>query len=138
MSTLDTRNFTKTRPPRFPYAQAASLVLPGWDISLVFAGTDRAKHLNEKLRGKDYVPNVLSYQSGHKSGEIIICPAVAKKQAPDYDMPYSVFVGYLFIHGLMHLAGGRHGTTMESQERAVLARLIDNIPTHGTTHRNRH
>ena len=137
MSTLDTRNFTRSPVPRFPYAKAASLALPGWDISLVFAGEARAKHLNEVLRNKDYVPNVLSYQSGPKSGEIIICLNEAKRQAPSFDMSYTVFVGYLFIHGCFHLAGKRHGTTMEHQERALLARLIDIPSSTHATHRHR-
>ncbi len=138
-STLETRNFTRGPIPRFPFAKAMSHVLPGWDISLVFAGEARAKHLNEVLRSKDYVPNVLSYALGPKSGEIIICPTIARKQAPEYGLSYTAFTGFLFIHGLLHLAGTRHGTTMERQERAILARLID-IPStkHESTHRNRH
>ncbi|HYF29241.1 MAG TPA: rRNA maturation RNase YbeY [Candidatus Paceibacterota bacterium] len=135
---MDTRNFTRSRVPSFPYERAAKAVLPGWDISLVFAGETRAKQLNKALRGKDYVPNVLSYESGKKSGEIIICLTEAKRQAPSHDMKYPAFVGYLFIHGLFHLAGARHGTTMERKERALLARLI-NIPfTNVPTHRHRH
>lgn len=138
MSTLDTRNFTRSRPPSFPYAKAASAALPGWDISLAFAGEIRAKQMNMTLRGKDYIPNVLSYQSGRKSGEIVICLAEAKRQAPSYGMSYTQFVGYLFIHGCVHLAGMRHGTTMERKERALLARFIDIPPSNGTTHRHRH
>ncbi|MEK7510930.1 MAG: rRNA maturation RNase YbeY [Patescibacteria group bacterium] len=135
---LDTRNFTKSRAPSFPYAKAAEKVLPGWDISLVFAGETRAKSLNIALRGKDYIPNVLSYESGKKSGEIIICLPEARRQAGSYEMSYTHFVGYLFIHGLFHLAGKRHGPTMEREERTVLARLASLSPTNGTTHRHRH
>ncbi|HEX5774344.1 MAG TPA: rRNA maturation RNase YbeY [Candidatus Paceibacterota bacterium] len=139
MATLDIRNFTRGPVPRFAYEKAHALALPGWDISLVFAGETRARHLNKVLRKKDYVPNVLSYESGQRSGEIIICPAVARKEASAYGMSYTAFVGFLFIHGMLHLAGKRHGTTMERQERAILARLID-IPltAHEATHRNRH
>ncbi len=138
MSTLDTRNFTRSRAPSFPYAKAAASALPGWDISLVFAGEKRAKHLNEVLRGKDYIPNVLSYQSGKKSGEIIVCLPEARRQAQSYEMSYRNFVGYLFIHALIHLAGRRHGPTMEREERALLARLADLSHPHGPTHRHRH
>lgn len=139
MASLDIRNMTRGPLPRFPFAKALTLVLPGWDISLVFVGETRAKHLNEVLRKKDYVPNVLSYVTGKKSGEIIICPMVARKQAPSYELPVTAFIGLLFIHGLLHLEGRRHGPTMERQERALLARLT-RIPasSNGTTHRNRH
>lgn len=138
-SSLDIRNFTRQAVPSFPYAKALASTLPGWDMSLAFAGTTRAKHLNEVLRKKDYVPNVLSYETGNRSGEIIICLEVAKKQAPTYGMTYTEFVGFLFIHGCLHLKGEAHGTTMEKQERLILKRLT-NRSSHSTTNvpKNRH
>ena len=124
-STLDTRNFTKSPIPKFPYKDALEAILPGWDMSLAFAGKTRAQSMNMQLRNKDYVPNVLSYESGTKSGEIVICLEVAKKQAPDYDMTYTQFVGFLFIHGCFHLKGEQHGATMERKERLMLKRLTN-------------
>lgn len=138
MSSLDIKNFTRSTPPRFPFARALEEVLPGWEMSLVFAGETRARSLNIKLRRKDYIPNVLSYLSGKKSGEIIICPNVAKKQAPSYDLTYPHMVGFLFIHGLLHLKGMQHGATMDKQERALLQRFINLVPPDGQAHRNRH
>jgi rRNA maturation RNase YbeY len=140
MTILDIRNFTRSRPAAgVPFQKIAAAVLPGWEISLVFAGETRAQQLNRALRKKDYVPNVLSYVSGRKSGEIIICPAVARRQAPSYGMPYPAFVAYLLIHGLLHLKGHPHGARMESNERAILTRFGFPTPSlNGTTHRNRH
>lgn len=137
MTSLDIRNFTRKRQPSFPYQKVADLVLPDWEVSLVFAGETRAQHLNKTLRNKTYVPNVLSYEIGKKSGEIVICLQVAKRQAPDYELSYQNFVGFLFIHGLLHLKGRRHGTTMESEERALMARFADTINYNGTQNRNR-
>jgi probable rRNA maturation factor len=141
-TTLDIRNFTRRAPaPGVPFIDIASAVLPGWEISLVFAGERRAQQLNIALRGKEYVPNVLSFEAGRKSGEIIICPAVARRQAPSYGMPYKDFIAYLFIHGLLHLKGHPHGATMERHERTLLARFgfkSSSSNTNGTTHRNRH
>lgn len=107
-----------------PFEKARQAVLPAWDISLVFAGPTRARALNKALRNKTYTPNVLSYVAGKQSGEIIICRDVAKKQAPLHGHTPSRFVLALFIHGLFHLKGMRHGTTMEESERAVLARVV--------------
>lgn len=143
-STLDTRNFTRRTPaPGVPFNKIAASVLPGWEISLVFAGERRAQQLNVALRKKDYVPNVLSYVLGAQSGEIIICPCVAARQASSYEMREKNFIAYLFIHGLLHLKGLPHGATMEKQERTILARFglapsHSSFPTHGTTHSNRH
>jgi rRNA maturation RNase YbeY len=137
---LSIRTMTRRTPaPGFPFEKAAKTVLPGWDLSLAFVGETRAKAMNLALRKKAYVPNVLSYETTgpekSKSGEIIICPAVAKRQAPSYGMPYETFVGYLFIHGLFHLKGMPHGHTMERAERDLLSRIAPY--THATTHRHR-
>ena len=139
-STLDIRNFTKSPVPRFPFKDALSAALPGWDLSLAFVGETRAKQMNLRLRDKDYVPNVLSYESGPESGEIVICLQVAKRQAPSYDMSYTEFVGLLFIHGCLHLKGERHGATMERKERLLLRRFINSSPVPSNnvpTNRNR-
>jgi rRNA maturation RNase YbeY len=146
-TTVDTRNFTRRSAPGFPYKDIANVLAPGWEISLVYAGTTRAQSLNKVLRKKTYIPNVLSYVTGKKSGEIIICLEVAKKQAPSYDLSYKDFVAFLFIHGLLHLLGKPHGPTMERHERTFLKRFTgahlsyddESIPlAHGTTHSNRH
>jgi len=140
MSSLDIRNFTRRKPPVFPYQKIVATILPGWEISLVFAGTTRAPHLNTLLRNKSYTPNALSYSPGKKSGEIIICLDVAKKQAPEYGLSYPHFVVFLFIHGLLHLKGRAHGTTMERHERTFLKRFTGATVSYGssTTHRDRH
>ncbi|MDB5237389.1 MAG: Endoribonuclease YbeY, partial [Parcubacteria group bacterium] len=95
--TLDVRNFTRRAAPGLPYQKIAAAILPGWEISLVFSGEIRARKLNQQLRKKDYVPNVLSYETSstkkERSGEIIICPAVAKRQAGDNDLSTSSFIG---------------------------------------------
>ncbi len=138
-SSLDIRNFTRRPAPGFPYQKTLDKALPDWEVSLVFAGERRAKHLNEVLRSKTYIPNVLSYEVGAKSGEVVICLKEAERQAKTYDMTYTQFVGFLFIHGLLHLNGMRHGTTMEHKERALLATVVS-LPSkksNGSTHQHR-
>jgi len=130
MGTLSVRDFTRhSIPTSAVFEKARKAVLPSWDISLVFVGKARARALNTSLRNKTYTPNVLSYSAGNKSGEIIICPAVAKEQAPRHGHTPSHFMLALFIHGLFHLKGMQHGTTMEQSERAVLARVVSPIRT---------
>lgn len=143
--TVDVRNFTRREAPRLPYAKIAAAILPDWEISLVFAGETRAQNLNSELRNKDYIPNVLSYETSStkkdRSGEIIICPAVAKRQAGDYGLSTSSFIAFLFIHGLLHLKGLPHGTTMDRYEREYLSRFIsasNSSSPHGPKNRNRH
>ncbi len=143
-TSVDIRNLTRQKTPVSPYQKITAAILPGWNISLVFVGTTRAKDLNQRLRAKSYVPNVLSYESGPKSGEIIICLKVAKEEASSYGLSYTNFVAFLFIHGLLHLKGLPHGTTMERYERDHLSRIVgvtmryDEEIDHGTKNRNRH
>lgn len=110
-----------TRHSRLAFSKAAKKVLPDWELSLVFVGEKRALSLNKKLRKKSYVPNVLSYVAGEKSGEIIICPREADRQAAAYGMSKRGFILYLFIHGALHLKGWAHGATMERCEQNLLA-----------------
>ena len=122
MATVEIKNFTRRPVPRFAYAKIAAAVLPGWDISLVFVGPTRAQKLNVQLRKKSYVPNVLSYEVGDKSGEVFLCLEEAARQAPLHGMSDRQFVLFLFIHALLHLKGWPHGATMERWERKLLAR----------------
>jgi probable rRNA maturation factor len=135
---LDIRNFTRSNPPEHPYERIASTILPGWDISLVFTGKARAQNLNKLLRNKDYIPNVLSYESGINSGEIIISLPVAKKEAQSYGLTYGQHVVYLFIHGLLHLKGYPHGTTMDKYERTHMVRFTGVSVPNGSTNHDRH
>jgi probable rRNA maturation factor len=147
MPGVSIKNFTRrtSSVTGLPFAKVAKTVLPSWDISLVFVGPAKARALNVKLRGKTYVPNVLSYTLDAKNGEIIICLAEAKKQASTYDMTERQFVLYLFIHGLLHLKGWAHGVTMEQCERKLLAKFakgsaspLPNVTTHRNRNRHRH
>lgn len=133
---IDITNLTRRPAPRGPFKEIAQTALPGWNVSLVFVGAARAKSLNKKLRNKDYVPNVLSYEVGPKSGEIIICLDVVDKEASDFSLLPSDFCAYLFIHGLMHLKGHPHGPTMDRSEERLMARF-NIISNEKTPHRNR-
>lgn len=137
MSVLEIHNETRqVLPSRSLFARIASDVLPGCEISLVFVGATKAKKLNQNLRKKDYIPNVLSYTAGEKNGEVIICPSEAKKQAGSYDMDRNRFILFLFIHGLLHIKGRAHGATMEKWEQKLLAHYAPS--KHGAKNSHRH
>jgi probable rRNA maturation factor len=120
-----------------PFARIARELLPRWEISLAFVTPKVAKALNKQLRGKSYTPNVLSYVVGKNHGEVIICKAEAKKEAKEFGLSYADFLALLFIHALLHLKGGRHGTTMERREQALLKKFGSVSRLYGTSHRNR-
>jgi rRNA maturation RNase YbeY len=104
--------------PNHPYAKIAERILGvKYELSLAFIGERRAQALNKAHRGKAYVPNVLSFPLDTKTGEIYICPEVAKREAKKYGMTMSGYIGYLFIQGCLHLKGYDHGATMEKAEQ---------------------
>lgn len=107
--------------PTWPYETIKNAILgASYELSLTFVGTARAQKLNIAYRNKDYVPNVLSFSLDTKTGEIYICPEVAKKQARDFDMSVDGYMAFLFIHGCVHLKGHDHGATMDSLEQKYL------------------
>ncbi|HRH26959.1 MAG TPA: rRNA maturation RNase YbeY [Parcubacteria group bacterium] len=110
-------NMTKDTLPRVSFAEIKNAILgKKYELSLVFCGNRKSKELNKKYRNKDYTPNVLSFPLDKNSGEIFINPHIAKKEAPNFNKNYTNFVGYLFIHGCLHLKGMEHGSTMDKAE----------------------
>jgi probable rRNA maturation factor len=111
-------NKTKQRIPHWPWTAIATAILgEKFEGTLVFTPATLAKKLNHRYRHKDYVPNILSFPLSKKAGDIFITPTVAKREAKDFDHTYRQHLLFLFIHGLLHLKGLDHGSTMERKER---------------------
>lgn len=115
------RNKTRGTIPRLPFADIARDVLGvSYELSVAFVTPSEAARLARTYKGKDYEPNVLSFRLSKTSGELVISPAVAHRQAKDFDTDYRGMLAKLFIHGSLHLKGLTHGSTMESTERRVM------------------
>jgi probable rRNA maturation factor len=59
-------------------------------------------------------------------GDVVVCPVVAERQAPEHAGSYDDEVALLVVHGLLHLLGHDHAAdderaAMQSRERALLA-----------------
>lgn len=116
-----TVNQTVATVPSFPYKKMAETILgKKYDLSLFFVGTRRAKTINRLSRQKEYAPNVLSFPYTKEVGEIVICPEVTKREAKDWQMTNDNYIGFLYIHGLLHLKGYNHGPKMETLEKKYL------------------
>jgi probable rRNA maturation factor len=60
-------------------------------------------------------------------GDVVICPAVAARNAPDHAGTYEDELALLIVHGILHLCGMDHAdddeaTEMETLERQLLER----------------
>lgn len=82
-----------------------------YDLSVAFVDNQTMKQLNRKYRKKPYPADVLSFPLSKNEGEILINKKYARRK--DY-------VGFLFIHSLLHLKGYKHGAKMELTEKKIV------------------
>ncbi|MEQ1500002.1 MAG: rRNA maturation RNase YbeY [Parcubacteria group bacterium] len=118
-------NTTKSTLPRVPFDKIKIAALgEKYSLSLVFIGEKKSQQLNFSYREKNRPTNVLSFSLDKKTGEIFITPGVVKKQLKKFGRNYSNLVAFLFIHGLMHLKGMEHGSTMEKAEMKLRKQFL--------------
>lgn len=130
---LSVANKTRQSLPALPFAAIASKVLgKNYELSLVFIGSRRSQTLNRTYRHKDKPTNVLSFPYDKHSGEIFIDLAKARSECKKFDSTFIYHVGYLFIHGALHLKGLDHGSTMDREETKLVKTFLD-----GTNYSNR-
>ena len=102
-------------------AKERGLPLLKADISVVFLESREAKKLNRSYRGKNYATDILSFQGEGAEmgnlGELVLCPEVLKKQAAEHDLPFKAELGYMLIHGVLHLLGHDHEKSNKEAER---------------------
>jgi len=78
------------------------------ELTLVFLSKAQARRINRDFRGRDYATDVLSFESETGFGELILCAEVLKKQAKDHGLRYQQELGYMVLHGVLHLLGYDH------------------------------
>ncbi len=88
-----------------------------YSLSIAYVSEKTSKELNTKYRDKNKSTNILSFNIGNKEGEIIICPLVVKREAKNFDKNVPDFLGFLVIHGMLHLKGMAHGSIMSKAEK---------------------
>lgn len=114
-------NNTKGHLPRCPFVSIKNKILGvDYELGLSLLTSLKQKQINRKYRGKNETTNILSFPLSKNSGEITIDPTKVKKDTPLFNMSYSQFFKYLFIHGLLHLKGFKHSSTMEVEEKKYL------------------
>ena len=122
--TLSIRRTTKGKLPRLPFAQLKDAILgKRYDLSIAFVSPIESHAINMRMRGKDKPTNVLSFSLSPKSGEIILCLSEVAKGAKEFDRTKESFLAFLVIHGMLHLKGMEHGSTMEAEEKKFCAKF---------------
>lgn len=113
-----TRTASRRRPglPERTVARLVRAVLAGErraaDVSVTFLGPTRMRALNREWKGHDYPTDVLSFSlhppDGSLTGDVYICPAVARAQARTLGIREREELVRLVIHGTLHVLGHDH------------------------------
>lgn len=88
-------------------------------LHLVFLDPGPAKKLNFQFRQKNYATDVLSFEplEPESLGELVMCPAVLKKQAREHGLSFQWELTYMLLHGILHLLGYDHEKSAAEAQR---------------------
>jgi rRNA maturation RNase YbeY len=115
---------TKGRRTRLPFDLLKDAILgQSYDLSVAFVGETEMARLNKAHRNKEGATDILSFTLDNNSGEIIICEKKARAKAPAFEETPTTYLKRLLIHGMLHLKGYDHGSTMEAYERRIRTRF---------------
>lgn len=115
------KNKTKDKLPRLPFLSIKNEILgKDYQLSVAFVSSEEQEKINYSYRGKNQNTNILSFPLSPFSGEILINLSKAKKDATLFDMTPLVFLKFLLIHGMLHLKGFKHSSTMKKEEEKYL------------------
>jgi len=118
-------NISKDSVPRIPVSKIKNDILgKNYVLSIAYVGEKKSHELNRVYRNKNKSTNVLSFSLSKKSGELVLCPPVIKREAKNFDKTFRKFFGFLVIHGMLHLKGHEHSSTMEKAEKKYDAKYF--------------
>lgn len=92
-------------------------------LTVAFLDTKPAQKLNQQFRGRDYATDILSFESSESTslGELVLCWPVLKKQAKEHGHTQNLELGYMVLHGVLHLLGFDHeGEHADAEEMFLL------------------
>ena len=89
------------------------------EMSLSFVGKEEIQEINRDYRGKDVPTDVISFALNdevNSIGDVIICVDIAHEQAKEYEHSFDREIGFLAVHGFLHLLGYDHMTEEDEKE----------------------
>jgi probable rRNA maturation factor len=117
------------------------------ELSLLFVDEDRIRGLNRRFMAADGPTDVLAFpiddpvdNAARRAdtsslgpepsllGDVVVCPAVAERQAPEHAGSYDDELALLVVHGVLHVLGHDHAEVdeaaeMQARERELLQRF---------------
>lgn len=113
------------------FAAVEEGVADGAEVSVTIVNNEEIQKINKEYRGKDYPTDVISFaleEDGEGEveiigadmppvlGDIIISVDKAREQAEEYGHSLMRELGFLTVHGFLHLLGYDHMTEEEEKE----------------------
>jgi probable rRNA maturation factor len=71
------------------------------------------KRLNKLYRGKNYATDILSFEAPEEGtlGELVLCLPTIRSQARRTGLGEKGELGYMLVHGVLHMLGYDHEKT---------------------------
>ncbi|QQC96107.1 rRNA maturation RNase YbeY [Mammaliicoccus sciuri] len=125
------------------FAAKKEIITEEAELSISFVDEEEIQAINRDYRDKDKVTDVISFSLEEDEpeiegldmprvlGDIIICLEVAKEQAESYNHSLSRELGFLALHGFLHLLGYDHMT--EEDEKEMFSRQDEILNEFGLT-----
>ena len=92
------------------------------EMGLLFVDEERMAALNREHMGAEGPTDVLSFPidgaqaaAGGLVGDVVICPAVAARNAADHSREVDDEMALLVVHGVLHLLGMDHAEAAEAE-----------------------
>lgn len=113
------------------------------ELSVTFVDKEEIQEINKMYRDKDEITDVISFALEEDEpeitgldmprvlGDIIICTDVAKEQADNYGHSFERELGFLALHGFLHLLGYDHMN--EQDEKEMFGRQEQILNAYGLT-----
>lgn len=115
---LEVKRMTKGKLPSLPFVRLKNEILgKDYDLSIVFTPQKTLEGLSHQFKGNKDHKNILSFPLDKNSGEIILNLETIRLEAKKFDKKYINYLGFLVIHGMLHLKGFTHSSKMESEEK---------------------
>jgi len=103
------------------------------NLSIAFVSSVKIQKINKKYRKKNKPTDVLSFEKNpdfiKDINEVIICPAVIRKNALHYKTDFEKELEKILIHGILHILGYNHekseieAVKMEEKERYYFSKI---------------
>lgn len=125
-------------------AAVREAVEDGSEVSVTFVMNDKIQEINREYRDKDMPTDVISFAMEELGegeiqlngleiprilGDIIISVPKAEEQATEYGHSFKRELGFLAVHGFLHLLGYDHET--EVDEKAMFTKQKEVLDEYG-------